>query len=72
MLLPCYLCLLQTLGLVINLTSTVKYKINVKLLRLEHMIIIMLKPDAPQGTALYDRRCRTLNSWCKYGHNIQA
>ena len=32
----------------------------------------MLKPDAPQGAALYDRIGRTLNGWGKYGHNIQA
>ena len=30
------------------------------------------KPDAPQGAALYDRSGRTLNSWGKFGHNIQA
>ena len=28
--------------------------------------------DAQQGSALYDRRGRTLISWGKYGHNIQA
>ena len=33
---------------------------------------VNLKPDAPQGAALYDHRVRTLNSWGKYGHNIQA
>ena len=32
----------------------------------------ILKPDAPQGVALYDRRGWTLNGWGKYGHNIQA
>ena len=31
-----------------------------------------IKPGAPQGAALYDRRGRTLNSWGKYGQNIQA
>ena len=30
------------------------------------------QPGAPQGAALYDRRGRTLNSWGKYGQNIQA
>ena len=30
------------------------------------------KPDAPQCAALYDRSVRTLNSWVKYGHNIQT
>ena len=30
------------------------------------------EPGAPQGAALYDRRGRTLNSWGKYVHNIQA
>ncbi|CAG2210875.1 unnamed protein product [Mytilus edulis] len=30
------------------------------------------EPGAPQGAALYDCRGRTLNSWGKYGQNIQA
>ena len=33
---------------------------------------VKIKPGAPQGAALYDRRGRTLNSWGKYGQNIQV
>ena len=29
-------------------------------------IRLHIKPGAPQGAALYDRRGRTLNSWGKY------
>ena len=43
-----------------------KYDINTQ------VIILKVEPDAPQGAALYDRRGWTLNSWGKYGHNIQA
>ena len=44
--------------------------------RTEHQIfntkLCQIKPDAPQGVALYDSRGWTLNGWGKYGHNIQA